>query len=377
MELIKAIFLERINRFVIRAQLGNQEVLAYLPNPGRLWELLLQGVELLLMPTPENKYKYTLIACLKDGKPVLLHTHYTNRYIKNLIAEGRFSYLSDYEIIMEEPRVGQGRLDFLLRHKGTKKNLYLEIKTCTLFGSKLAMFPDAETKRGTRHLYELASLTKKGNEAGCIFVVMHPEVEYFLPAYHIDFAFTQAFMETFSQVKYWAIAVSFDEELTRISSVKPLTIPMELLKREFGNWGSYLLILRVNTKFSTNIGNLKNLTFAEGYYVYVGSAKKNLRQRLERYRRGSKKKHWHIDYLLERAKLTKIVPIVSSEPLECQLASRLALIADDRIKNFGASDCNCLSHLFYFKGDPLNLPAFINLINYFRLERPLERAQII
>lgn len=208
MELVSAIFLERVNRFVVKAKIEDKEILAYLPNPGRLWELLLPGRKLLLTKSPQNTYKYVVIATLKDGIPVLLHTHLTNKYIKELILAKKIPFLSKYEIVKEEPKVGKGRLDFWLKDPSSEEELFLEVKTCTLFGSKLAMFPDAETKRGTRHLYELAELASQNKKAGCLFVVMNPAVKFFLPAYHIDFAFTKAFIETCSKVNYWAIGIA-------------------------------------------------------------------------------------------------------------------------------------------------------------------------
>lgn len=64
-----------------------------------------------------------------------------------------------------------------------------------------------------------------------------------------------------------------------------------------------------------------------------------------------KKTHWHIDYLLnhKRSLITKLYLIPSLKRLECLIAKDLIKIADDYIKDFGSSDCNCLSHLFYFK----------------------------
>lgn len=373
MELIKASFIERINRFVVKVRVKNDEVLAYLPNPGRLWELLLPENELLLKHSSENLYKFVVIACIKKGKPILLHTHLTNKYVKTLLLEKRLPFLSRYEILEEEPRVGEGRLDFLLVDSHSQRKFYLEIKTCTLFGDKLAMFPDAETKRGTRHLYEMAELASHGIEAGCLFVVMNERVDYFLPAYHIDEAFTKAFIETFEKIKYWAIAIGFNETLSKIISIKELEIPFNFLIKEFGNWGTYLLLLRLPKKEDITIGSLGTITFKEGFYVYVGSAKKNLKQRLKRYKRGPKKKYWHIDFFLERAHLYKIIPIVSRTSWECELASQLINLAENVIPNFGSSDCSCCSHFFYFKKDPLKNSNFINLIHHFRLEKPLEK----
>lgn len=372
MELILATFLRRINRFVVEVEIEGKPCQAYLPNPGRLWELLIPGRLLYLTPQRDKNYPYLLLAAIKKGKPVLLHTHLTNSLIKKLLLKKALPMFSEYELIKEEPKIGRSRFDFLLVHSKSEEKLFLEVKTCTLFGERLALFPDAETERGTRHLLELAQLAKEGNRGACLFVVMNPNVEYFLPAYHIDSAFTQAFLQTFSLVKYWAIAVELDPTFTEIKAFKPLKIPVEMLQKENLNGGIYLLLIYLENAQDIAIGSTLNTHFERGYYIYVGSAKNNLIQRIRRHRHKRKTKHWHIDYFLERAKLLTTIPIVSRESLECSFANALGKIAERSVKGFGASDCLCPSHLFYFSHNPLLLEPFIELLNYYRLEKPLQ-----
>lgn len=64
-----------------------------------------------------------------------------------------------------------------------------------------------------------------------------------------------------------------------------------------------------------------------------------------------KKRHWHIDYLLERrgAKIIKLYLILNKKRLECVLAKELISLSGVYVKDFGCSDCNCESHLIYFK----------------------------
>jgi len=65
----------------------------------------------------------------------------------------------------------------------------------------------------------------------------------------------------------------------------------------------------------------------------------------------SKKIHWHIDYLLDdkNSVIIFIYLIPSNQRLECEIAKEISNISDDFIKKFGSSDCQCISHLFYFK----------------------------
>ncbi len=360
----------RINRFVVEVDIDGRSEEAYLANPGRLWELFLPGTELLLSPGfSKGEKPYTVLACLKDGRPVLLHTHLTNKIVHHLITEGRLAGFEDYRVTKEEPACGRHRFDLLLKHNWTGSDCYLEIKTCTLFDGRLAMFPDAVTKRGSDHLYRLKGLAEQGVGAGCLFVVMNPETEYFLPAYHVDPAFASAFQEVKDRVQLSAVAVGFDPGFNEIDTVKPLRVPFEILDAELQDGGAYLLLIKMDDEVKITAGSLAQAALKRGYYVYVGSASRNLSKRVDRHTRKKKKKRWHIDYLIEKATRVKPVPVISSDKLECELAGRLSDIADCPVKGFGSSDCRCPAHLFYFTENPLEDPLFIELIQYYRIRR--------
>ena len=76
----KAIFLRRPNRFVLICNLNGKVIKAFLPNPGRLWELLLPQAVLYLEKSsqPDRKLPYTVVAVEREGHPVMAHTHRTN-----------------------------------------------------------------------------------------------------------------------------------------------------------------------------------------------------------------------------------------------------------------------------------------------------------
>lgn len=109
--------------------------------------------------------------------------------------------------------------------------------------------------------------------------------------------------------------------------------------------------------------------FPKGYYVYTGSAKKNLAARLARHRRKRKKFHWHIDYLRQEADVIAAIPIRTSQDLEHELAGAVEVISDWRIDGFGCTDCHCLSHLFGFTENPIHYRPFIQIVEDFRMNR--------
>jgi sugar fermentation stimulation protein A len=152
-----------------------------------------------------------------------------------------------------------------------------------------------------------------------------------------------------------------------------LRVPWDLIRREAQDRGSYLIALKLAEGATVKIGKLGWLNFPKGYYLYVGSASKDLRQRIERHRRIRKTKFWHIDYLRERADFQAAIPIRTGDDLECEVAKAMSAIAAWKIPGFGCSDCSCESHLFGMKENPLHSPEFISRLLYFRMDRLFSR----
>lgn len=362
---VKGVFLKRENRFLTVVKIGDRIDFAYLPNPGRLWELLLPGTEVLLVKSSSGSYPYVLFASRKGMEWVILHTHYTNRLIEKLISEERIDFLTGYKVVEREVRVGSSKIDFVLSNG--KEKILMEVKTCTLFDGRVAMFPDAVTERGRRHIEELAFAVGDGLGAVCLFVVMSGSVDYFLPAYHIDHKFTEAFTKFKDIVKFEALAVSVSEDL-EVGCLKRLSIPYDFLMKLSLDKGVYLLVLELPA-VDVDVGGLGRFHFKKGYYVYTGSAKRNLRERINRHLRRVKKKHWHIDYITSIAERIVPIPIVTREDIECELAEKLKFMASYAIDGFGSSDCKCVSHLFYFPSNPLSRADFVELVTSYRVGR--------
>ena len=274
-----------------------------------------------------RKNAFTALAVEREGVPILLHTHRTNEVAEHLIDHGKIPGWKGARVIGREIRVDHSRFDLLVEHR--KKEWLIEVKSCTLFGKKTAMFPDAVTARGSRHLRELADLSDRGRRTAVLFIVHWLKAERFLPDFHTDLFFAQTFLACRNRVEIIPLAVEWGPDLSLGNRVKRLEIPWELIQREAQDRGSYLLILKLNRSRNLEFGRKeKRQVFPAGYYVYVGSAMKNLTQRLERHRRLRKNKFWHIDYLREASEFIAALPIRSSEDLECQIAERMRAVAD-------------------------------------------------
>jgi len=118
--------------------------------------------------------------------------------------------------------------------------------------------------------------------------------------------------------------------------------------------GVYQLHLRLSNATQLTVGKLGTFVFPAGDYVYTGSALGGLEQRLTRHRRRRKKRHWHIDYLLEHACIENIMVKETQQPLECLWNAETLRQAGAQVvaKGFGSSDCRCPTHLVYLPPKP-------------------------
>lgn len=363
----RAAFKKRLNRFLVECLYEGKIIKAHLPNPGRLWELLKEGETVYLIKEQKDAHKarrntdYTAVSILKDSRPVFLHTHKTNEIARLLIENKCIHGLEDYKIEKTEFSTEGRRFDFLL--KRGKELMLLEVKSCTLFNKNFAMFPDAITSRGKNHVL---SLTQSHIKGGILFVVHSDLPDYFLPEYHVDPEFARVLYLNRNEIFIKAVGIRWNLDLTFEKNVKALSIPWNIYEREGKDAGSYLLILKNNNHKKIKIGKLGEIFFQKGFYIYVGSAMKNLQARLERHKRKRKSLFWHIDYFREEIDLVQLIPIRSSVRHECELAKRIESISDGYVEGFGVSDCNCISHLFYVDKNPLDKHDFIETILSFR-----------
>ena len=374
---LRAEFVERPNRFLVRCQLEGQGVVeAFMPNPGRMWELLFPGVTLFVKPDAgtsstsgaERRTQFTVLAAERDGVPVFLHTHWNNLVARHLIETGQIPGLRRAKVVRAECPAGNHRFDFLIRQAGLE--CFVEVKSCTLFANGVAMFPNAVTERGRRHLVALATHSRPGAKSVVLILVHTHSVDCFMPDYHTDLAFSQTLLDVRKDLRLIPVAIQWADDLSLTGSVKTLKVPWKYVAREAQDRGAYLAIMRLETECRLTIGALGERTVAPGYYVYVGSAMQNLTARLARHARRRKRHHWHIDYLRQHASEFVPLPIRSSKRQECDIARATAAQFPAGPIGFGCSDCTCPTHLFRLDDHPLRNRAFHRLLQHFRMASP-------
>jgi len=187
--ILNGIFVERPNRFLVHFKLNSNDnvEMAHLRDPGRLKELLIPGVKLLLRKAsnPNRKTGYDVIAVDQDNQWILINSGFHSDLASELIESGIIGELNSYSIQRREFSYGNSRIDFLLT-SNTSNQMLLEVKGCTLVEEGLAKFPDAPTLRGKKHLDELSSSTKNGYKASVLFLIIRDDAEKFTPNTPMD-----------------------------------------------------------------------------------------------------------------------------------------------------------------------------------------------
>ena len=179
----KALFIERLNRFTATCSFNRQIETVYVKNTGRCKELLISGVEVYIQKNDlsSRKTKYSLITVNKNGKLINMDSQIPNavvlEYLKN---QPKQNIINDHiNVIKTEKVYGCSRFDFYIETNNHK--IFIEVKGVTLEKDNIALFPDAPTKRGVKHIHELINATNAGFKTYIIFVIQMEGVKYFTP----------------------------------------------------------------------------------------------------------------------------------------------------------------------------------------------------
>jgi sugar fermentation stimulation protein A len=196
-------FVERPNRFLLRCALGGggagEVVDVHLADPGRLRELLLPGKRVWLRPaapsaTRRTRWSAVLVESPDGSGLVSVDTTLPNRLIHRALAEGALEEFDGWALERAEWPHGRSRIDFLLGRDGGR--LAVEVKSVTLVEDGVALFPDAVTARGARHVRELAELAgRDGWSAAVLFVLQRDDGHRIEAARSIDPGFADALAE--------------------------------------------------------------------------------------------------------------------------------------------------------------------------------------
>lgn len=205
-------FRVRPNRFIAHVEIDGKLTVCHVKNTGRCRELLTDGATVYLEESsnPCRKTKYDLVAVEKGGLLINMDSQAPNRaageYLPQLIPGITF--------LRSETTFGDSRFDFYA--EAGEEKWFIEVKGVTLEDKGAALFPDAPTLRGIKHINELCRCMEEGYKACLLFVVQMKGVSHFSPNTKTHPEFTAALK------KAWKLGV-------RIEAVDCIVTPSSML----------------------------------------------------------------------------------------------------------------------------------------------------
>ncbi len=222
---LPATFVHRENRFLARVRVDGEckETYVHVPSPGRMKELLIQGTTVILRSIESNssrKTNYDLFGVkTNSGQLVIIDSQLANQVVKEAIEKNEVLPQSK---VFSEQKYGSSRFDFLVVKPNGKK-VFIEVKSVTLNIEGIALFPDAPTIRGTRHVNELVDASQNGYETMVIFLVMREDCSKLSPNKETDPNFAVALQRAKKAgVKMKAYSVSISQDSIEISKEIPV-----------------------------------------------------------------------------------------------------------------------------------------------------------
>lgn len=190
--LVEGVLIKRYKRFLADVTLQSGEVItAHTPNTGSMTGCSEPGspVWLLHHDNPKRKYAHSWeLVQNQQGIIVGINTGLPNKLVQEAIESGVIKELTGYETIRREVNYGKerSRIDLLLEGHASQPDCYVEVKNVTLCEHGEGMFPDAVSKRASKHLRELMEMKSEGYRAVIFFCIQRQDVMTMSAAAHID-----------------------------------------------------------------------------------------------------------------------------------------------------------------------------------------------
>jgi len=223
--LVRSTSVRRDNRFRVTVLLDGTGVAAHLADPGRLTELLRPGVGLWVAPARREGRVTAHDVWLAGHGNVLvsLNTRVPNAVFEEALRTGALMGRR-YPNIQREVTLGGSRLDFLLTGDGGV--CWVEVKSVTLVEDGVALFPDAPTARGRRHVLELVRAAPRGDRAAVVFIAQRPDPVAFRPHRALDPDLADALLYASARgVALHALAYDVTLREIRVARELPVRLP--------------------------------------------------------------------------------------------------------------------------------------------------------
>ena len=232
--LVRGTLVKRYKRFLSDIILDDgREATAHCANPGSMMGVAIEGARVWVHEHGDKKRKLAFSWELVEVDQTLIPINTTNpnRIVAEAVEKGVIPELAGYGDMAREVKYGEGsRIDLLLSDSSSrKKPCYVEIKNVHLSRQPgLAEFPDSVTKRGAKHLAELARVAAHGDRAVMLFVVQRGDCRRFAPAADLDPAYAEALKQA---VSAGVELLCYDCEITTAEIVLRKALEIELEPR--------------------------------------------------------------------------------------------------------------------------------------------------
>lgn len=195
----KAKFIERLNRFIARVNIEGRIETVHVRNTGRCREILIPGTTVFLeeVDKPERKTRYSLISAYKGPCLINIDSQIPNLVAGEAIRNGLLQDFQPHALIKAEAVFGESRFDFYYETPAVRG--FIEVKGVTLERDGLALFPDAPTERGVKHLQHLIRTVAKGYRSYVLFLIQMKGVYAFSPNTGMDPEFADALKKAAAQ----------------------------------------------------------------------------------------------------------------------------------------------------------------------------------
>ncbi len=169
--IVSGTFINRPNRFIAEVEIDGKMGIAHVKNTGRCREILLPGTEIYLqhVASATRKTQYSLISARKGNLLINIDSQVPNQVVYDAIVHHEINEFQNIISVKREVTYNQSRFDLYFETK-TEKG-FIEVKGVTLEKDSIAMFPDAPTERGTRHILEMIDAVKEGYK-GYLFLLI-------------------------------------------------------------------------------------------------------------------------------------------------------------------------------------------------------------
>lgn len=197
-------FIKRYKRFFADIEIKGKIVTAHCPNTGSMKGCMFPNAPCRVTFTddPKRKLKYTLQMIKSPSSWIGVNTHLSNQLVWEAWEQKKIPHWKKYKWAQKEVKISdKTRIDFALAlflkeevafdkinldAIKEKKFHFVEVKNVTLSEGNTALFPDAVTTRGQKHLLELIELIEQGHSAELLYTVQRNDCDLFRPADNID-----------------------------------------------------------------------------------------------------------------------------------------------------------------------------------------------